>query len=53
MAASTTVRDALGWAREHEVSFTVLAGGSNVLIPDEGIDGLVIRITGENEKAWI
>lgn len=42
------IRDALGWAREHDVPFTVLAGGSNVLIPDEGIDGLVIRITGDN-----
>ncbi len=42
------IRNALGWAREHNVLFTVLAGGSNVLIPDEGIEGLVIRITGDN-----
>lgn len=41
------IRDALGWARERDVPFTVLAGGSNVLIPDQGIKGLVMRIGGE------
>lgn len=41
------VRGALGWAREHAVSFYVIAGGSNLLVPDSGLDGLVIRMTGE------
>ncbi len=42
------IRDALGWAREHDVSFTVLAGGSNVLIPDAGLKGLVIHMMSDN-----
>lgn len=41
------VREALGWAREKGVSFFVIAGGSNLLVPDAGLDGLVIRIAGE------
>lgn len=41
------IRDALGWAREHDVPFTVLAGGSNVLIPDSGLKGLVIHMIGD------
>ena len=42
------VRDALGWAREKDVPFFVLAGGSNVLIPDRGLDGLVMHMTSED-----
>ncbi|HXK38530.1 UDP-N-acetylenolpyruvoylglucosamine reductase [Candidatus Kaiserbacteria bacterium RIFCSPHIGHO2_01_FULL_50_13] len=39
-------REALLWARERNVRFVILAGKSNVLIPDEGINGLVIHIVG-------
>ena len=38
------LREALAWAREKSVPFTLLAGGSNVLVSDEGFDGLVIHI---------
>ena len=38
------IEEALAWAREHRVPFTILAGGSNVLIPDDGLRALVIRI---------
>ncbi len=38
--------DALRWADLVKVSVVILAGGSNVLIPDAGIDSLVIRIAG-------
>ena len=38
------IRDALGWAREHDEKFFVMGGGSNLLVPDEGFDGLVIHI---------
>ena len=31
--------------RDHEVPLTLLGNGSNLLIADEGIDGLVLRIT--------
>ncbi len=40
------VRESLLWAKEHGVAVTVLGGGSNVLIPDEGIRGLVIAMQG-------
>lgn len=45
---------ALEWAEEHKYPVTVIGGGSNVLISDEGIEGLVIcmkkfkRVTFEN-----
>ncbi len=35
-------------ARANDLPHTILAGGSNVLIPDEGITGLLIRITSGN-----
>jgi UDP-N-acetylmuramate dehydrogenase len=38
--------DALRWADANHVSTVILGGGSNVLVPDNGIDALVIRITG-------
>jgi UDP-N-acetylmuramate dehydrogenase len=39
--------DALRYADRMRLSATVLSGGSNVLIPDSGIDGLVIHITSD------
>jgi UDP-N-acetylmuramate dehydrogenase len=38
------VRDAVAWAQSNGESLLVLAGGSNVLIADEGFDGLVMRV---------
>ena len=38
------LREAVAWAKEKNVRSVILAGGSNVLVPDEGIDGLVIRV---------
>jgi UDP-N-acetylmuramate dehydrogenase len=40
------VRIAAALAREHGVPFTVLGGGSNVLVADEGVRGLVVRVHG-------
>lgn len=42
------IRAAILWAREHNEKFFVMGGGSNLLIPDEGFDGLVIRITSSH-----
>lgn len=36
--------EALTWAKKNKEQFFILAGGSNVLINDSGIDGLVIKI---------
>jgi UDP-N-acetylmuramate dehydrogenase len=38
------VRRALEWAHAHSVPVHVLGGGSNVVIADQGIDGLVIHL---------
>ena len=35
---------ALRWAREEGVAATVLGGGSNVVVADAGVDGLVVRM---------
>ncbi|HUO50568.1 MAG TPA: UDP-N-acetylmuramate dehydrogenase [Candidatus Paceibacterota bacterium] len=41
------IREALSWAQEHGMRFIVFAGGSNVLVPDDGLDALVIHIVGD------
>jgi UDP-N-acetylmuramate dehydrogenase len=38
------VCEALAWARRRGVDVRVMGGGSNLVVPDEGVDGLVIRI---------
>src|SRR5499427_3223615 len=38
------VHAALEWTRRRSLSLRVLGGGSNLVIADEGIDGLVLRI---------
>ena len=37
---------ALGWARDRGVALLVLGGGSNLLVADEGLRGLVLRLAG-------
>ncbi len=44
VATEDEIREALAWAHEKGLRFIILAGGSNVLVPDEGYDGLVIHI---------
>jgi UDP-N-acetylmuramate dehydrogenase len=39
-----SVREALAWAKQRELNLTVIGGGSNVLIADRGVEGLVLRI---------
>lgn len=38
------LRDAVSWAKERALPIAVLGGGSNVLIADEGVKGLVVRM---------
>lgn len=42
------IQEAVVWAKQHQMDIVILAGGSNVLIPDEGLSGLVIHITGDD-----
>lgn len=41
--SAETARDALGWCEQSGVRSWVLGGGSNVLIADLGLDGLVLQ----------
>ena len=49
------LRRSLQWAREQGLPVTVLGGGSNVVIADRGLRGLVIRLkmTGVEVKAGV
>lgn len=38
------VGDALRWAREHGQKVHILGGGSNLVVSDEGVRGLVLRV---------
>lgn len=42
------VKEALLWAKKFNLPQVVLAGGSNVLIPDEGVKALVIHMEGDS-----
>ena len=41
------LRDALAHAREHELDVAVVGLGSNLLVADDGFDGLVLKLAGE------
>ncbi len=43
-ASVEQLKDVVRRCRENDVSIHVLGGGANVLVPDKGIDGAVIRI---------
>jgi len=38
------LREALVWAKQNNLMVTILGGGSNILVCDEGIKGLVLRV---------
>ncbi len=40
------IRHAIDWAHERGLRCSILAGGSNVLVPDSGYEGLIIHVTG-------
>jgi len=39
---------AISWAKENDLPFFILGGGSNILFSDRGFDGLVIKIKDES-----
>ena len=44
--SASDITSAIKWAKERGLKFVVLGGGSNVLVPDEGLDALVIHFVG-------
>ena len=47
------VEQSLTWAREHELTVAVVGLGSNLLVADEGVDALVLRLGGELASAEV
>ncbi len=43
-AREDQVSEAFRWAADRGIAVEVIGGGSNLLVPDEGYDGLVIRL---------
>jgi UDP-N-acetylmuramate dehydrogenase len=41
------LEEALEWARERELAVATIGLGSNLLVADEGFDGLVVKLGGE------
>jgi UDP-N-acetylmuramate dehydrogenase len=48
VATETELLQAVQFARERSLEIFVLGGGSNLLVSDEGFDGLVIRVAIDN-----
>ncbi|MDO8512202.1 MAG: UDP-N-acetylmuramate dehydrogenase [bacterium] len=48
VATFEDLQEALAWVQEKKLAFFVLGGGSNVLFPDAGYNGLIIKIEGRN-----
>lgn len=46
LRSAADLRAAAALAREHDVPLTIVGGGSNVLVADEGVRGLVVRVHG-------
>ncbi|MGB5267365.1 MAG: UDP-N-acetylmuramate dehydrogenase [Polyangiales bacterium] len=40
----TTLVEALRWSADREMPSAILAGGSNLIVPDEGYEGLVVQM---------
>lgn len=45
------VSKAVRWAKEKNIPFIMLAGGSNVLVPDTGLEALVVKVKSNEWKA--
>ena len=43
---------AIGWAKEHNLPFFILGGGSNILVSEKGFSGLVIK-TGKPLSLYV
>ncbi len=48
---ASELREALAWAKERDMRFAILGGGSNVLVSDAGFDGLIIHIVSQG-SSW-
>jgi UDP-N-acetylmuramate dehydrogenase len=49
-ADEAVVAEALAWAAARGLAVAILGGGSNVVVPDAGFDGLVIRVAPRGRR---
>ncbi len=42
---------AYSWAKDKQLKVYILGGGSNILVPDDGVDGLVLRMLNDKTEA--
>ena len=47
------LQEALAWAGERELPVATIGLGSNLLVADEGFDGLVLKLGGELAEATV
>jgi UDP-N-acetylmuramate dehydrogenase len=47
------VEEALSWARERELPVAAIGLGSNLLVADDGVDALVLKLDGELASAGV
>src|SRR5262249_20825704 len=45
--------EALGWARQRELPVATIGLGSNLLVADDGFDGLVLKLAGQLAEARV
>lgn len=50
VTTESEIQEAVKWAKEKGAQYVVLSGGSNVLVPDEGIDGLVVHVVCKERR---
>ena len=48
VATDDEIREALHWAHDFGIRPVIFAGGSNVLVPDQGVEGVVIHIVSKH-----
>ena len=51
--SSAELREALAWARDHGVDVETIGLGSNLLVHDDGVDALVLKLAGELAAAHV
>jgi UDP-N-acetylmuramate dehydrogenase len=47
------LEEAIAWAREHELPVATVGLGSNLLVADEGVEALVLKLAGELAAARV
>jgi len=46
------LKECINWSKENNIKYHILGNGSNILVNDIGVDGLVIKISNKNIK-WL